>query len=56
MHFAIIKPATQETSIVDCPDIRDAQALAGLSGVDHGVVARGLGIVVYEFGLMVPAR
>jgi hypothetical protein len=54
MHFAIINPFRQETEIVDCVSPQDAKALAGLKNVDHGVVAPGIMIMVYEFGLYTP--
>jgi hypothetical protein len=56
MHFAIINPMTQQTTIVDCVSGRDAYAMAGLSPkhVDHGIVSHDIGIVVYEFGLFTP--
>ena len=56
-QFEIIKPATRETEVVQCEELRDALVLAGLNhgAVDHGMVTRGMGIVVYEFSLFVPS-
>ena len=43
----IIEPATQALIPVECNDIRDAMALAGLGHVDHSVIMPGLGIALY---------
>jgi hypothetical protein len=55
MQFEIIRPATRETEVVQCEHLNEAMVMAGLVGVDFGTVHRGLGIVVYEFSLFVPA-
>jgi len=56
MKFGIVKPRTREGYTVECETLRDAELVAELDpgAVDHGVVADGIGIVVYEFGLFVP--
>lgn len=53
MKFGIIDPIKRSAEIVDADTLQDAEAMVGLNpnGTDHGSVARGLGIVVYEFGL-----
>lgn len=56
MKFAIINPYRQRVSIISSPSLLHAQRVAGLSGVDHGMIyrdkdGRGLAAVVYEFGL-----
>jgi hypothetical protein len=57
MRFAVIDVNAKTVEVVECPDLQDAQQLAGLKLVDHGVVAPGMGIVVDEFGLFVsPAK
>ena len=52
MQFAIIEPSAQAVIPAECNDIRDAMALAGLGHVDHSVIMPGLGIALYEFGLL----
>ena len=54
MQFAIVDVTQKIVGVVDCDDLLEAQALAGLGGVDHGVVCPGVGIVVDEFGLFAP--
>ena len=62
MHFAIINAHTRNVLFEECADLRDAQKIAGIDKVDHGVVAHhsqapgmcGIGITVYEYGLFVP--
>ncbi len=58
MKFIIINPSERSTQIVDEPDLKDAQRLAGLDGVDHGILSKdpGVAIVVYEFGLCEPGE
>jgi hypothetical protein len=60
MNYAIVNPQAKEVRIISAFDMAGAKRVAGLNGVDFGVVypahARGdkigLGIVVYEFGLL----
>ena len=56
MLFVVIKARDQVVAPVDCPDLRDAQSIAGISNVDHGRVQPGVCIVVYEFGMFMPPR
>jgi len=53
MRFLIIDPNTRTVRSVDCPTLDAAKIDAGLDPhrVDHGVIARNLGIVVFEYGL-----
>ena len=55
MKFGIIDPAAKTLVVRDFETLRDAQRAAGLDKVDHGTIARGLAIVVYEFGFFEPA-
>jgi hypothetical protein len=54
MQFTIINPKQKSITAVECKDLKTAEGIAGLDKVDHGVVKRGVGIVVYEFGLFEP--
>ena len=56
MKFQIIKPKTKECPTFDGKDVREAAVAAGLelNQVDHGMIHRKLGIMVYEFSLFVP--
>ena len=56
LRHAIINATTEQVSYVNVEDLRDAEVLAGLDpmGVDHGTIEHGLGIVLYEFGLLEP--
>jgi len=56
MKFVVIDPITRSVRTVDHETLREAQASAGLGNVDHGMLSRNLGYVVYEFGLFVPAE
>lgn len=51
MRFIIINPHKRTVYTFECKDLSAAKQEAGLNEVDHGTVAPGLGIVVYEFGL-----
>lgn len=57
-QFEIIKPATCKIDVVQCEELREALVIAGLDhdAVDHGMVIRNVGIVVYEFALFVPPQ
>ena len=54
MQFAVINVDQKIVGVIECDDLLEAQQLAGLGKVDHGVVAPGIGIVVDEFGLFTP--
>lgn len=58
LRFLIIDPAQKRCYPVQTKDLSDALALADLKPqtVDHGVVERGLGIVVYENSLFEPVE
>lgn len=59
MKFGIIDPTKKTTTTVEAKEFADALVLAGLKRgeVDHhDIVASGLGIVVFEFGLFAPAH
>ena len=53
-RFVIVDPFARKVEAVDVETLIDAQAIAGLGNVDHGVLAPNLGFVVDEFGLFVP--
>jgi hypothetical protein len=53
-RFVIVNPRARKIEAVECESVMDAQDIAGLGNVDHGVIAQGLGFVVDEFGLFVP--
>jgi len=52
--FVIVNPRKRIIEGVQCDSVFEAQRHAGLAKVDHGVIAKGLGYVVDEFGLFVP--
>jgi alpha-beta hydrolase superfamily lysophospholipase len=56
MRYAIINPAKETVEYVERDEIQHAQEYAGLEPyrVDHGTIAVGVGIVVYEHGLLEP--
>lgn len=56
MRYVIVKPKTREVYANNFDTIQDAMVDAGLEphAVDMGVLARGLGYVVYEYGLFDP--
>lgn len=62
MKFTVINPKEKHMVTIDAADLKTAQEQAGLDKVDHGLVMRdhetgaGISIVVYEFGLFVPAE
>jgi hypothetical protein len=58
MRYAIINAEKETIEYVELDNIDKAKELAGLDpmGVDHGTITHGLGIVVYEFGLLEPAE
>lgn len=57
MLFGIIDATQQTSTLEDWPDLRQAQRRAGITNVDHGGIAPGVGITVYQFGLFVsPAK
>ena len=58
MKYATINAKTEEIKVVNVDDINEAKVMAGLEplGTDHGTVARGIGITVYEFGLLEPTE
>lgn len=58
MKFGYINPKDRTATIIEHHSLQDAMKIANLEGgsVDFGTVVRGLGVVVYEFGLFVPAQ
>ena len=56
MRYAIINPAKQTLRAIDASSFDVALDVAELvkSEVDHSMVTRQIGIVVYEYGLYVP--
>lgn len=52
MKFMHINPAAHTVSIVEGKEPKDVYPWPSTLGVDHGVVQRGVGIVVYEYGLL----
>jgi hypothetical protein len=58
MKYAIVRPAVRDVLAINVKDMESAKRCAGLdtAGVDFGIVYQsqgiGLGIVVYEFGLL----
>lgn len=53
MLFATLNPDTHSIEIADYAELHDAVRAAGLDPyqTDHGIVAPGLGIVVFEWSL-----
>lgn len=58
MRYAVVKPQEESIAIVEEPTIDGATTKAELDPlrVDHGTVQQGLGIMVYEFGLLEPCE
>lgn len=58
MRYAVVNAEQETISLVDKDEINEAKIEAGLDpiGVDHGTVKTGLGIVLYEFGLLEPQK
>ena len=56
MRYAVVVVQNENIYLTDRHTIDDAKKLAGLEplGVDHGTVKTGLGIILYEFGLLEP--
>jgi len=58
MKFVIIDPKTRTITSEDCETIIEAQAIAGLGNVDHGVLGvgprSGIGYCVDEYGMFEP--
>jgi len=53
MRVAIVEPKAHLISFVDVETINEAQRLAGLKAVDHGVAADGVGIIAGEYSMYV---
>jgi hypothetical protein len=53
-RFVVVNPRKRTIEGVTFDSVIEAQESIGLHGVDHGVICRGLGYCVYEFGLFVP--
>lgn len=55
MNFTIIEPAETRIRMADVREPWELYPQLGLnSGVDHGVVVHGIGIIVGEFSMFVP--
>lgn len=56
MRYAVVNAENETVSLVDHNDLDEVKKSAGLEplGVDHGTVKTGLGIILYEFGLLEP--
>jgi hypothetical protein len=52
VRFLIVDPAKQEVRVVNAPDAHDAHPDLYKRGVDFGTVFSGLGLYVYEYGLV----
>ena len=53
-RFVVVDPRKRIVEGVSFDSLREAQAYAGLGHVDHGVIVKGLGYVVDEFGMFTP--
>jgi hypothetical protein len=53
-RFVVVNPHKRTVESVEAASVRDAQNTVGLGKVDHGVIVKGLGYCVDEFGLFVP--
>ena len=58
MKYFLVDAEKQNVRVIECEDLDAAKQIAGLDpiGVDHGTIAEGWGIVVYEFGLCEPMQ
>jgi hypothetical protein len=56
MRYVLINPVLRTATAGDYASLQDAEVAAGLDpgAVDHGMITRSIGYVVYEFGLFVP--
>ena len=56
MKYVLINPTLRTALSGDYATLQDAEVAAGLdpTKVDHGMISRSIGYVVYEFGLFVP--
>jgi hypothetical protein len=55
MRFGIVNPFIQRARLLDCKNEVWAVRASGIKGeVDHGMVHRGLAIIVYEYSLFTP--
>lgn len=53
MRFVAIDPAQKTVDLIDAKTLTDTYSKVGLDPfqVDHGIIARGIAIVVYEKGM-----
>jgi hypothetical protein len=56
MRYIIVDPAKKTVTPANLDNIKDAQAVVGLTSVDHGMLRQDLAYCVYEYGLFVPPR
>jgi hypothetical protein len=54
IRYVIVLPHTRHKFSVTCETLLDAQRIAEIGDVDHGVLMPGLGYCVYEHALFVP--
>ena len=56
MQYVLINPILRATLGRSYASLQDAEVAAGLDPgkVDHGMISRSIGYVVYEYGLFVP--
>jgi hypothetical protein len=57
VKYVLINPKLRTATTAEFDSLQDAERAAGLvpGEVDHGMLTRSIGYVVYEFGLFVPA-
>ena len=56
MKYVLVNPILRTATAGDYASLQDAEVAAGLDPgkVDHGMISRSIGYVVFEFGLFVP--
>jgi hypothetical protein len=54
VKFVVINPKYRTIVTTNADSLHEAQVSVGLGSVDHGLIARGIGYVVDEFGLYKP--
>ena len=52
MRFILIDPARRAVERVEADDVHKASPKLSTSNVGHGSVAPGIGIIVYQYGLL----
>ena len=56
MKYVLVNPILRTATAGDYASLQDAEVAAGLDPgkVDHGMITRSIGYVVFEFGLFAP--